>query len=152
MQLASNLTMTVGLFPPKRRTIRKKYFVSQVPKACDPILFWLERQTNNLNCSTQRIMTLFSRQNQVVMTASLSLWARALFSVRIEYWCIPLTKRALRQRQYGICVPKTSFRPLIEGQNALAPKLVLCVSRDISEWSDGRSKRTWWDLAFYPFN
>ena len=51
----------------------------------------------------------------------------------IEYWCIPSTKRALRKRQYGICVLKTSFRPLIEGQNALAPKLVPSVSRDISE-------------------
>ena len=85
MDVAYNLTMTIRLFPPKRETIRKQYFVPQVPKTCDPILFWLERQTNNLNCSTQRIhvMTLFSRQNRVVMPASLLLWARARFSQRI---------------------------------------------------------------------
>ena len=83
--LTYNLTITIRLFPPKRETIRKQYFVPQVPKTCDPILFWLERQTNNLNCSTQRIhvMILFSRQNRVVMPASLLLWARARFSQRI---------------------------------------------------------------------
>ena len=85
MDVAYNLTMTIRLFPPKRETIRKQCFVPQVPKTCDPILFWLERQTNSLNCSTQRIhvMTLFSRQNRVVMPASLLLWARARFSQRI---------------------------------------------------------------------
>ena len=83
MHVAYNLTMTVRLFPPKGRTIRKKYFVPQVPKACDPVL--LERQTNTLNCSTQRIhvMNLFLRQNRVVIPASLLLWARARFSQRI---------------------------------------------------------------------
>ena len=90
MDVAYNLTMTIRLLPPKRKTIKKQYFVSQVPKACDPILFKLERQTNNRNCSTQRIhvMTVFSRQNRVVMPASLLLWARARFSQRNYNECI----------------------------------------------------------------
>ena len=39
MHVAYNLTMTIRFFPPKRETIRKQYFVPQVPKTCDPILF-----------------------------------------------------------------------------------------------------------------